>query len=260
MLLMPKYFTQTLLICVLCFSSAHAATHNIHIGWSYDAAQNPSLSGFRLYQNGTSICHTTTSADREMDCIFDSPYGTFDFYLAAYTSNEESPLSAPFSFTLTEPDPEPTPEPEPDPPELPEPTPTPDPEPDPPELPEPNPSPDPEPPPADTPEPTVAQITAAQMSIGDLLTLELSPGISEGEIISCTWTFGDGTVDITNNGEVITHAFPANQVSYYTLTVTDSSGTQYTTTRSTITFLKQLRTAVLYNINSILLKTDTNQN
>ena len=78
-------------------------THNIHIEWAYDNPQDAPWSGFRLYQENTSICHTTNPAERAMDCEFDSPVGTFHFYLAAYSEDNESPLSAPFLFTLQAP-------------------------------------------------------------------------------------------------------------------------------------------------------------
>ena len=80
--------------------------HSIHIEWTYDDSQQ-SNNGFRLYRDNTVVCDTLEegmdASTRAMDCVFLSPTGTFDFYLAAYSDDAESPLSAPFSFTLQAP-------------------------------------------------------------------------------------------------------------------------------------------------------------
>jgi len=100
-------FVIAFLVCLIPNTNAYATEtsviHNIHIKWNYDNPQNIPLSGFHLYQENTSICHTTNPAERSMDCEFKSPTGTFHFYLTAYSEERESPLSDPFLFTLQTP-------------------------------------------------------------------------------------------------------------------------------------------------------------
>ena len=211
------YLFQVITISIASAATAQATTHNIHIEWTYDSSQAPDLVGFKLYQEEISVCHIADPAGLAMDCMFDSPVGTFNFYLAAYTDTKSSPLSAPFPFTLTEPD---------------------------------------------TPADPRIPVKASQLSLNDTLTLQLSPGILSDGIIDHTWSFSDGTPDVSNQGEAIAHTFPANKVSRYTLTVTYVSGETYTTTGTTIRFLKKIHAIVIYHINSFLLKKDppvTNQ-
>ena len=102
-----------ILFSVICFftpTHVHAAEetviHSIHIEWTYDDNQM-SNDGFRLYQEDTVVCDTVDKnldpSVRAMNCEFVSQIGTYHFYLAAYSEDDESPLSAPFSFTLQAP-------------------------------------------------------------------------------------------------------------------------------------------------------------
>ena len=93
-------FSLVLSICLLASYSQAEESHNIHIEWHYDNSQDIPVNGFRLYKDSNIVCDTSNSAARAMDCNFESPSGTFDFYLSAYSENDESPLSTPFSFTL----------------------------------------------------------------------------------------------------------------------------------------------------------------
>ncbi len=86
--------------CLSATCSLAAESHNIHIEWTYDISQDTPVDGFRLYKENSAVCHTSDPTTRAMDCTFESPAGTFDFYLSAYSENSESPLSAPFPFTL----------------------------------------------------------------------------------------------------------------------------------------------------------------
>lgn len=87
----------------LISTSSHAEDlHSIHIEWAYEVSGDTSVNGFYLYKGNSIICESEDSTDRTMNCIFESAPGTFDFYLSAYSENGESPLSAPFPFTLNE--------------------------------------------------------------------------------------------------------------------------------------------------------------
>lgn len=106
-----EYFVLLLIICFSITTQVHAAkevvNHNIHIEWNYDNSQNTN-DGFRLYLEDVAVCDTLdiglAPEARSMNCIFASPAGTYPFYLAAYSGNSESPLSAPFLFTLDAPE------------------------------------------------------------------------------------------------------------------------------------------------------------
>lgn len=103
-----KYF-QVFYCCLLIFSACLFSTasragelHSIHIEWAYDVPSDFFLEGFYLYKNDAVICETEKAEDRAMNCIFESEPGTFNFYLSAYSDSSESPLSAPFPFTINE--------------------------------------------------------------------------------------------------------------------------------------------------------------
>ena len=90
-----------------------AATQNIHIEWTYDYEQieGKSLAGYNLYQEGVKVCTTNTPEDLEMDCVFESDPGTFNFTITAFFSDEtESPQSPSYAFVLNSEDPPPPPE------------------------------------------------------------------------------------------------------------------------------------------------------
>ena len=103
---MKKFcFVLISLICLVPGIS-FAATQTIHIDWDYDdqVLVEKTLAGYNLYQEGKKICTTNIPSNRTMDCSFDSEDGTFDFTLTAFDiEGNESPHSAPYSFTLTTP-------------------------------------------------------------------------------------------------------------------------------------------------------------
>lgn len=101
------YFFPILSVCLLAsYSPAQAEeSQNIHIEWAYDNSQDAPVDGFHLYKENSVVCSTSDPAARHMDCNFESPYGTFVFYLSAYSADSVGPLSAPFSFTLQAPAP-----------------------------------------------------------------------------------------------------------------------------------------------------------
>ena len=83
-----------------------AATHDIHIDWSYDSqlAEGKTLAGYHLYKEGIETCTSTTPVATSMDCVFNSEDGTFQFTLTAfYADGSESPHSSPYTFILTSP-------------------------------------------------------------------------------------------------------------------------------------------------------------
>ena len=95
-----------LLITLGCIVPGYsfAATHNIHIEWTYDLqpVEGRTLAGYYLYKEGTKICTSNNSTDRAMDCDFESANGTFNFTLTAFsTDGTESPHSIPYTFTVT---------------------------------------------------------------------------------------------------------------------------------------------------------------
>jgi len=107
MQLLPCYKIVTgilglVLPLLISVNHSQAADHSIHIEWTYQAPQGEAIQLFSLYMEDSVVCQTTTPADREMDCEFEAPNGTFNFYLSARTDKGESPLSPPFPFTLNE--------------------------------------------------------------------------------------------------------------------------------------------------------------
>lgn len=99
-----------------------------------------------------------------------------------------------------------------------------------------------------------AAFTCSLVQLDDALVLEFdaSPSNdSDGQITDYIWNFGNSAF---TSGTQVTHTFPANRVCNISLTVTDDSGSQHTSSMSTITFLKDIHAAVIYHINSILLK------
>jgi len=101
------YFPLVLSLCLLASYSQAEESHNIHVEWTYDNSQDIPVNGFRLYKDSNIVCNTSSPSARAMDCNFESPSGTFDFYLSAYSENDESPLSTPYTFTLQTSEPEP---------------------------------------------------------------------------------------------------------------------------------------------------------
>lgn len=173
-------FSLVFSICLLTSYSQAEESQNIHIEWTYDTSQSIPVDGFRLYIENSVACSTSNPAARAMDCDFESPYGTFDFYLSAYSANSEGPLSAPFSFTLQAPT---TPE---------DPT---------------------------TPPGVVAAELNTNISSGAIpLTVTLDAGNSQGTIIFYMWSFGDGTDDTLTQESHATHTYET--VGRYTATVT----------------------------------------
>ena len=103
---MKKLFFLLISLGVLIPSYSSAATHDIHIGWTYDyqAVEGRTLAGYHLYKEGVEICTSNTPTDRAIDCTIESEDGTFDFTITAFsTDGYESSQSSPYSYTLTTP-------------------------------------------------------------------------------------------------------------------------------------------------------------
>jgi hypothetical protein len=99
-----------LLTCILVLCSpllpgvtfSQAATHSIYLAWTYNALPEENIQFFSLYMDESIVCQSNAPAERAMDCKFEAPNGTHNFYLSARTDEGESPLSPPFPFTLNE--------------------------------------------------------------------------------------------------------------------------------------------------------------
>lgn len=103
--LFPAVHLFVLVLSTCCFlvpaMSGAEDLYNIHIEWEYAPPADTSVDGFYLYKNNSIVCETNNAEDRAMNCIFGSAAGTFDFYLSAYSEDGQSPLSAPFPYTLS---------------------------------------------------------------------------------------------------------------------------------------------------------------
>jgi PKD repeat protein len=87
-----------LLICGLSFAVS-AAAQSIHVEWGYTPPSEPEVTGFKLYQEGTSVCQTQNPNATAMDCEVTLTAATTNFTLTAtFSDGTESPHSAPFAF------------------------------------------------------------------------------------------------------------------------------------------------------------------
>lgn len=85
-----------LLIPSICFS------RSIHVEYGYTPPTEPAVTGFKLYQEGVSVCQTNNPLDRTLDCDVKIVKTSTLFTLTAmFSDNTESPQSAPFNFTVS---------------------------------------------------------------------------------------------------------------------------------------------------------------
>lgn len=93
------YFLLTLFCCLPTYAVA-ASSYTIHAEWTgYTAPTGLTVSGFKLYQEGTLACQTQTATATSLDCSVSLAADTTNFTLtAAFTDGTESPHSAPFAF------------------------------------------------------------------------------------------------------------------------------------------------------------------
>jgi len=89
-------------ICLLPVLSVAATTKSIHIEWGYTPPSKPSVTGFKLYQEGVFACKTTIPTATGMDCTVSLIADTTNFTLTAtFNDGTESPHSSPFPFSLS---------------------------------------------------------------------------------------------------------------------------------------------------------------
>ena len=91
----------TLICCLPTFASA-ATNYSIHVEWtSYTAPSGYTLTGFKLYQEGTLACQTQNPSATSLDCTVSLTANTTNFTLAAaFSGGTESRQSAPFAFVM----------------------------------------------------------------------------------------------------------------------------------------------------------------
>lgn len=104
---------QLLILAFLCLfaTSAAAADRSIHVEWGgYTPPSELTVSGFRLYQDGSLACEIQNPNATSMDCAVSLYQDTTPFTLTAtFTDGSESPHSAPFPLNFTQETPPPTP-------------------------------------------------------------------------------------------------------------------------------------------------------
>ena len=93
-----------ILLCTLLPTYASAAiSQTIQAEWnSYTPPEGRTVTAFKLYQEGISVCQTTIQAATAMDCTVTLTSDTTSFTLTAVLDDgTESPHSSPTPFTLT---------------------------------------------------------------------------------------------------------------------------------------------------------------
>ncbi len=90
------------LLVVLLFGVLFAGTvaaQSIHVEWGYTPPSEPTVTGYKLYQEGVAVCSTQDPNATAMDCNVTLTATTTNFTLTAtFNDNTESPHSAPFAF------------------------------------------------------------------------------------------------------------------------------------------------------------------
>ena len=96
--------TLILILILLCPAWAMATPQSIHVEWGYTPPSEPTVTGFRLYQEGAAV-HDWLGADvRAGDATVDLTATITNFTLTAtFADSTESPHSAPFAFDPTTP-------------------------------------------------------------------------------------------------------------------------------------------------------------
>jgi PKD repeat protein len=91
-----------LIVALICWLpiSALATTQSIHVEWGYTPPSEPTVTGFKLYQEGVFVCQIQDPNASAMDCEVTLTAATTNFTLtASFSDGTESPHSAPFPFT-----------------------------------------------------------------------------------------------------------------------------------------------------------------
>ena len=100
----PAIRLLLILLCTLLPTYASAAiSQTIQAEWnSYTPPEGRTVTAFKLYQEGISVCQTTIQAATAMDCTVTLTSDTTSFTLTAVLDDgTESPHSSPTPFTLT---------------------------------------------------------------------------------------------------------------------------------------------------------------
>lgn len=83
---------------VLCFSGVSKA-QDIRATWEYTPPTSKTLSGFKLYKEGTSVCQTKIPTARSLDCDVSFTKEANDFTLTAtFNDGTESQHSEKYTF------------------------------------------------------------------------------------------------------------------------------------------------------------------
>ena len=90
-----------LCLCLPVVAAAGPITQSIHVEWGYTPPSTPSVTGFKLYQEGVFACQTNDANATAMDCQVTLTAQTTNFTLTAiFSDGTERPHSAPFAFSL----------------------------------------------------------------------------------------------------------------------------------------------------------------
>lgn len=95
---------NTLLFVLVCslFFAGPTIAQSLHVEWGYTPPPTPTVTGFKLYQEGVNVCSTQDAKATAMDCDVTLTAMTTNFTLTAtFNDGTESPQSSPFAFTAT---------------------------------------------------------------------------------------------------------------------------------------------------------------
>ena len=91
-----------LLICGLTIAVSSAAK-SIHVEWGFTPPTEPTVTGFKLYQEGSAVCQTQDPNATAMDCEVTLTAATTNFTLTAtFSDGTESPHSSPFAYVSSD--------------------------------------------------------------------------------------------------------------------------------------------------------------
>nr|WP_321464463.1 PKD domain-containing protein [uncultured Desulfobulbus sp.] len=90
------------LICGMSIAVS-AAAKSIHVEWGFTPPTEPTVTGFKLYQEGSAVCQTQDPNATAMDCEVTLTAATTNFTLTAtFSDGTESPHSSPFAYVSSD--------------------------------------------------------------------------------------------------------------------------------------------------------------
>jgi len=105
-----KRLSMCVLVVVLCHffispgvTSATEIIRSIHVEWGYTPPSEPTVTGFKLYQEGVHVTTWTGASTTAGDTVVVITTQTTNYTLTAeFNDNTESPHSAPFAFSVSD--------------------------------------------------------------------------------------------------------------------------------------------------------------